>query len=410
MTTAQAVDVVYEYIFGFSFVLLVGILATMVVFVLKYNRKTHPHPEPTPDSNLWLETAWAVVPSLIALSMFWVGWKGYTTLVDVPPGAMVVQVTGRQWSWSFSYANGKTSDKLYVPVNQAVKLELSSPDVVHSFFVPAFDIKKDVVPGMTTYEWFRAPKEGSYDALCTQYCGVGHSGMTTKVVVLSSDKFQQWYQQQSSNGKKPSGQKLLTENGCTGCHSLDGSKSTGPTFKGLFGRQVTVTTSGKQRSLTVDAAYIRRSILNPGADIVKGFQPIMPSFKGKLSDQQIEAIIQFLQGQGSKSAPTSKPQPAENSAAKGKKLVGEKGCLACHSTDGSKKIGPSWKGLYGSKVKVITDGKEHTVTADDKYLVRSIVHPKADVVKGFQPLMSPFKDLTRQQLQDIVAYIKQLQD
>ena len=160
MTTTQAVDLVYRYIFGFCIVLLVGITATMVLFVLKYNRKTHPVPEPTADSNVWLETTWFVIPTLIALSMFWYGWKGYKTLIDVPPGAMVVHVTGRQWSWSFQYANGKTSDELYVPVNKPVKLELTSEDVVHSFFVPAFRIKKDAVPGMTTYEWFRAPKDG----------------------------------------------------------------------------------------------------------------------------------------------------------------------------------------------------------------------------------------------------------
>lgn len=410
MTTTHAVHVVYDYIFGFCIVLLVGILATMVVFVLKYNRKRHPRPEPVPDSNLWLETAWVVIPSLIALSMFWVGWKGYTTLVDVPPGAMVVHVTGRQWSWSFTYANGKTSDKLYVPVNKPVKLELTSSDVVHSFFVPAFDIKKDVVPGMTTDEWFQAPKEGSYDALCAQYCGLGHSRMTTKVVVLSADKFQQWYQQKESSGQTSAGRKLLDENGCTGCHSLDGSRGVGPTLKNIFGRQVTVTTKGQRRSLEVNADYIRRSILDPGADVVKGFQPVMPSFKGKLTDKQIDEIVQFLKGQGDKNAQAPKSQPAENPGTQGKQLVKQKGCLACHSTDGIRKVGPTWKGLYGSKVTVTTGGKERTVSADENYLERSIVHPGADIVKGFQNQMPPFSDLSQEQLHAIVVYLKQLQE
>ena len=401
MTTTQAVDLVYLYVFGFCIVLLVGITATMVFFVLKYNRKTHPVPEPTPDSNAWLETAWFVIPTLIALSMFWFGWKGYTTLIDVPPGAMVVHVTGRQWSWSFRYANGKTSDELYVPVNKPVKLELTSLDVIHSFFVPAFRIKKDVVPGMTTYEWFRAPKEGSYDAFCAQYCGVGHSQMTTKVVAVAADKFEKWYRQQAPGAE---GRKLLRKYGCTGCHSLDGSKKVGPTLKGIYGSRVTVTTNGKERTLTVDAAYIKRSIEDPRADIVKGFAPVMPSFKGRIPDREIDEIVGFLKGESGKGA----EKPAESAAATGRKLVNQKGCLACHSTDGSKRIGPSWKGLYGSHVTVLTDGKERTITADAAYLIRSIEHPKADIVKGFPPVMPPFADLSKSQLDAIVAYLKEL--
>ncbi len=407
MTTTQAVDLVYRYIFGFCIVLLVGITATMVLFVLKYNRKTHPSPEPTADSNIWLETTWFVIPTLIALSMFWYGWKGYKTLIDVPPGAMVVHVTGRQWSWSFQYANGKTSDELYVPVNRSVKLELTSEDVVHSFFVPAFRIKKDAVPGMTTYEWFRAPKAGSYDAFCAQYCGLGHSQMTTKVVVMPADKFRQWYNQKTPEAEGAEGKALLAKYGCTGCHSLDGSRGVGPTLKGIFGSEVTVLTGGKERTLTVDEAYIKRSIEEPAADIVKGFQPVMPSFKGRIPDREIDEIISLLKQESSKGSAASVSTPAATAAA-GLKLVGEKGCTACHSTNGSKGIGPTWKGHYGNEVTVMTGGKERTVKADEQYLIRSIVHPKADIVKGFPPMMPAFADLSKQQLGAIVAYLKSL--
>ena len=196
--------------------------------------------------------------------MFWFGWKGYKTLIDVPPKSMVVHVTGRQWSWSFRYANGKTSDKLYVPVNRPVKLELTSKDVVHSFFVPAFRIKKDAVPGMTTEEWFRAPKEGSYDAFCAQYCGLGHSQMITKVVAMSADKFRKWYRQKTARGGSGRGQGAARAN--TAAPAVIPStapSSVGPTLKGIFGSEVTVLTNGKERTLTVDAAYIKTSIQEP---------------------------------------------------------------------------------------------------------------------------------------------------
>lgn len=421
MTTTQAVNIVYLYVFGFCIFLLIGITATMIYFVVKYDHKKHPKPERTRDSIVWLETTWIVIPALIALSMFYFGWKGYQTLIDVPPGAMVVHVTGQQWVWSFKYPNGVTSKKLYVPVNRPIKLELTSKDVIHSFFVPAFRIKKDCVPGMTTYEWFRAPKKGSYDAFCAQYCGVGHSQMTTKVVVMAENKFQDWYHQQASAASRKKavpGKALLSKYGCTGCHSLDGSKGIGPTFKGLYGSSVTVTTNGKTHSLTVDAAYIKRSIEAPNADIVKGFQPEMPSFAGKISDKEIDEIIRFFKQKSGQSPPASKPSskpaPEKSSSSPkktsmGKKLAAQQGCMGCHSTDGSKGAGPTWKGLYGSKVTVTTNGKEHTLTADAPYIIRSIKHPKADIVKGFHPIMPPAAGLSKRQINAIVDYIKTLQ-
>jgi cytochrome c oxidase subunit 2 len=404
-TTTQAINFVYLYIFGFSIFLLVGITVTMIVFVLKYNVKRHPVPEPSPDSVAWLEATWIAVPVLISLSMFYFGWKGFTALSQVPPGAMVVQVIGQQWVWSFQYPNGKTSDKLYVPVNRPIKLELTSRDVIHSFFVPAFRIKKDAVPGMTTYEWFEAKKEGSYDAFCAQYCGLGHSRMTTKVVVMPEDKFQEWYQAKPAQTPAARGKALLDKFGCTGCHSLDGSRKVGPTLKGVYGRRVTVLTRGKERTLTAGAAYIKRSILDPHADIVKGFQPVMPSFKGKISERQIEEIIEFLEEESGKK---QKPSEEAGRVAEGKRLAAQEGCHACHSTDGSKGIGPTWKGLYGSEVTVTTGGKERTIKADTAYISRSIEHPEADIVKGFQPVMPKFPNLTEKQVRDLVAYIESI--
>jgi cytochrome c oxidase subunit 2 len=293
--TTQAVDAVFLYIFGIAAVMLIGITAAIVLFVVKYNRRRNPAPLPSPYYNYWLETAWTVLPTLIVLSMFWYGWQGYTTLRNVPAGAMTVNVVGRQWKWSFEYANGKTSDRLVVPAGRAIRLEINSVDVLHSFYVPAFRIKMDAVPGMTTHAWFRAPAPGSFDAFCAEYCGVGHSAMITTVEALPEEEFERWYAT-TEEEEKAEGEAILQKFGCIGCHSLDGSKGVGPTFRGLFGRQTTVVTAGKERTITVDADYIRRSILEPQADLVQGFPPVMPAFAGQIGEEELAEIVEYLEG------------------------------------------------------------------------------------------------------------------
>lgn len=398
LTTEQAVDPVFFYIFAISAVMLIGITVVMLIFLVRYRRSKHPHPEPSPHSSFWLETTWTVIPTLIVLSMFWYGWEGYTTLTNVPPDAMKVEVIGRQWSWEFRYPNGRSSEKLYVPVDKAVVLDITSEDVIHSFYVPAFRVKKDAVPGMHTHLWFRAPAKGSYDAFCAEYCGVGHSAMITTVEALPEHQFEEWYNQESPQEESAEGRQLLAKYGCTGCHSLGGQTMVGPSFKGLYGRQVTVTTDGKERTLTADDDYLRRSILEPGADVVKGFPAVMPSFKGKISDHDLETIIDFFKGQAGVSGATA-----------GKELATRLGCSGCHSADGSKRVGPTFKGLYGRQVTVTTDGKERTLTADDDYIEKSLEDPGADVVKGFSPVMPPFKNLKDDQVRQLIDYLKSLQ-
>jgi len=397
LTTEQAVDPVFLYIFAISAVMLVGITLTMLVFILRYRRSKHPNPEPSPHSHFWLETLWTVVPTLIVLSMFWYGWEGYTALTNVPPDAMKIEVIGRQWSWEFRYPNGRSSEKLYVPVNKAIVLDITSEDVIHSFYVPAFRVKKDAVPGMHTHLWFRAPATGSYDAFCAEYCGVGHSAMITTVEALPEEKFEAWYRQESAAEEETEGRQLLAKYGCTGCHSLDGSKMVGPTFKGLFGRQVMVVTDGKEHTVTVDEAYIRRSILEPKADVVQGYPPVMPSFDGRISDHDLATIVDFFKGQAGR--PTGQG---------GKELATRLGCLGCHSEDGSKRVGPTFKGLFGSQATVLTDGKERTVTVDADYVKRSLEEPRADVAKGYPPVMPPFTQLDDGQRQLLIDYLKSL--
>jgi cytochrome c oxidase subunit 2 len=214
---------------------------------------------------------------------------------------MVVKVTARQWSWTFDYENGKETSVLMVPVRKPVKLLITSTDVLHSLYIPAYRIKEDCVPGMETHLWFLPDELGSYDLFCTEYCGVGHSDMISKVEVMSQKDFNAWYKSGTkiatagvkTKGKPfPESDKLLQNKGCIACHSMDGTTKIGPTFKGLYGRKVIVMTAGSERDIIADDEYVKRSIKDPKADVVKGFQPIMPVLQ--LSDDEINEIIEYF--------------------------------------------------------------------------------------------------------------------
>lgn len=294
LTTTEVIDPIFLFIFGVSLVMLLGVTIAMIYFVVRYNRKRCPVPASQKDSNIWLEIIWTVIPTLLVLAMFYYGWAGYLALRNVPAGAMEVKVTGRMWSWLFEYPNGKTSDKLYVPVGQPVKVSMTSVDVLHAFYVPAFRVKRDVVPGRETDIWFTAPKAGSYDVFCAEYCGLEHAAMITTIEALPPHEYAEWYAG-AAESETSAGEQLLAKHGCLGCHSLDGSKKAGPSFLGIWGRSVKVTTAGAERSLSSDADYLRRAILEPNADVVVGFPAIMPGYQGKLSEEDLEEILDYFQ-------------------------------------------------------------------------------------------------------------------
>jgi cytochrome c oxidase subunit II len=293
--SGRVVDNVFLYILVICVFLLGLITFLMVYFVIRYRRQKHPIPADI-EGSTWLEITWTVLPTLLVLSMFYYGLTGFDFLKKVPPGAMEVKVIARQWSWLFQYANGTQDTELRVPIGKPVKLTLTSLDVIHGFYAPAFRIKQDAVPGMETYLWFQATQTGTFDVMCSQYCGLEHSHMLTKIVVLPEEEFNTWYQgkQTEVTAKGPSpGFKLYQEKGCVGCHSTDGSPRVGPTFKGLIGKRETVVRDGKERIVAVDDAFVRNYISNPNVDVVKGYPPIMPHVP--LTDAQLDAIIKWLE-------------------------------------------------------------------------------------------------------------------
>ena len=285
------VDESFFYIVAISVVLLVIVTIVMLFFLFRYNRKRHPEPEEVSEA-LWLEILWTIIPTALALSMFYSGWVNFEFIRNSPKDAMTVNVVGREWSWLFTYDNGRQSGTLRVPLGRPVRLVLTSADVIHSFYIPAFRIKEDCVPGMKTYMWFNANEAGKYDIFCTEYCGVGHSRMLAKVIVMNAAEYDKWYSAEEAGGLAAEGKKLIQGKGCIGCHSTDGSRQVGPSFKGIQGREEEVITNGKERKVKVDDEYVRNSILHPNVDIVKGYPPIMPVIP--VTDKELNAMVEYL--------------------------------------------------------------------------------------------------------------------
>ena len=295
--SGEVVDQVFFYILAVTIFLLGLITFLMVYFVIRYRKKRNPQPSDIHE-NIWLEIIWTVVPTLLVLTMFYYGLTGFSFLKKAPGDAMKVKAIARQWSWLFEYENGIKNTELKVPVGKPVKLLLTSQDVIHGFYAPAFRIKQDVVPGMTNTLWFQPTELGTFDVWCTQYCGLQHAKMATQIVVLPAKEFDTWYQKgkeetEAAKGK-PRGDQLFKEKGCMACHSIDGTPRVGPTLKGLFGRTVTVMTDGDERKVVADEAYLRKSLLVPNADVVKGFPPIMPL--EKMPDDEIKELINYIKG------------------------------------------------------------------------------------------------------------------
>ena len=294
-TTAHSVDWLFHFILAISVFFFLLIVIVMLVFVLKYRRREGQAAEQSPSHNMALEVTWTVIPVILVIVIFFFGFKGFLDIATPPANAYEVLVEGQKWNWSFTYPNGYVDENLHVPVDRPVRLVMSSADVIHSLYVPAFRIKNDVVPGRYSKAWFEATVPGEYDLFCAEYCGTSHSDMVAHVIVHPVGEFEIWLEKASNflDTMTPvdAGRKLFQVRGCTQCHSMDGTPKTGPTLLDVFGRTETMTNG---EVLTVDENYIRESILEPGARVVAGFEAVMPTYQGRLKDAEIMAIIEYL--------------------------------------------------------------------------------------------------------------------
>ena len=305
--SGNPVDMAFFFVMGISVALLVGIVGVMLYFAVRYSRERQPEAVEIKESVV-LEIVWTVIPTILVLAIFWVGLKGFLYMRNPPPGALPVKVIARQWSWKFIYPNGKEDSVLRVPLGKPVNLLMRSADVLHSLYIPAYRIKEDCLPNLETHLWFLPDELGSYDLFCSEFCGVAHSAMITKVEVMPRKEFDAWYQGENKPapagpegkaGKKkapagPDAARLVDGKGCTACHSLDGTAGIGPTFKGLYGSRQVVLRGEAEAEVTADAAFLRMKILDPEKERVKDFPPVMPSQEGLLTDNEIDAIIEYL--------------------------------------------------------------------------------------------------------------------
>lgn len=293
---AHDADKLYAFILNTSAISFLLIVVCIAYFGIKYRRKTLNDKTPNMEHNLKLEIFWTIVPTLIFFFMFGWGWKLWDQARHSPKGALEIFVEGQKWFWSFQYKSGRTSiNEVYVPVNKPVKFILSSKDVIHSLFLPAFRKKQDAVPGRFTSLWIQPNKEGEYYIFCAEFCGTEHSSMIAKLKVVSFEEYGDWLSNDPYKGMSLSqiGEKTY-KSSCLACHSTNNQAKVGPGFGALWASKKVFTDN---TNLVVDATYIRDSILNPNAKIVKGFpKGIMPTFKGQLSEKQIRGLVEYIKG------------------------------------------------------------------------------------------------------------------
>jgi cytochrome c oxidase subunit II len=295
-TFAWQVDYLYFLLIALSVLFSVGVFVVLVFFAVKYRRRSDDErPRPIHGSTA-LELAWSIIPLFIAIGVFTLGAEIYFRMYRPPADAIDIFVVGKQWMWKIQHPEGmREINELHIPVNQPVKLTMTSEDVIHAFSVPAFRTKRDVVPGRYTTMWFEATETGEYHLFCAEYCGTQHSTMTGRVIVMEVDEYQQWLGGGvTGESMVDAGARQFEQLGCATCHKAE-SGGRGPTLVGLFGDPEQLATG---EIVTVDEAYVRESILAPATQIVNGYQPIMPTFQGQISEETLMQLLTYIKSLG----------------------------------------------------------------------------------------------------------------
>jgi cytochrome c oxidase subunit 2 len=305
---AATIDAVYFFLVAVAafFAALIAIL--IAFFAAKFHRKHDQEVGEAIHGSLALELLWTFIPLGISMVMFVWGAQVFFHMTRAPQNAMEVYVVGKQWMWKLQHMDGvREINELHVPVGRPVKLIMGSEDVIHSFFIPAFRTKADVIPGRYNTMWFTATKPGRYHIFCTQYCGTKHSNMIGWVTVMEPSDYQAWLSGGAAGGTMAeAGAKLFQDLSCNTCH-LENGQGRGPVLKGLYGKQILL--NGLQ-TVTMDDSYIRESILNPQAKVVSGFQPIMPTFQGLVTEEQLLQLIAYVKSLSENQGPGTAPAPA----------------------------------------------------------------------------------------------------
>jgi cytochrome c oxidase subunit 2 len=294
---AKQVDNLYGFLLITSLIACILVIGGMIYFVYKYKRKTNNDKTAYISHNTALEFLWSFIPLVIFLGVFAWGWYIYHGMRTMPKDALEINILGKQWAWEVEYKNGyKAVNEVVVPVGRDVKLLLTSQDVIHSFFVPSFRMKQDAVPGRYTALWFNAEKLGEFHIFCAEYCGTSHSGMIGTLRVVTQEEFDKYLEEGQEEGTLPldqKGKKLFALKACSSCHSVDNpSVKVGPALFKKFGTEETLSDGSKVK---VDENYVRESILQPNAKIVKGFPSgVMPTFQGQLNENELNALVEYV--------------------------------------------------------------------------------------------------------------------
>jgi cytochrome c oxidase subunit 2 len=295
-TFARDVDALHYFVITITMIGATITALTALIFVMRYRRRDDVLTPPV-KAPLWLEAVW-VGMLLFLFGLWWViGYRQFIRMQVPPPDTIEVYVTAKQWMWQFAYRDGRRSNAvLTVPVNRPVRLTMTSRDVIHSFSVPAFRVKQDVLPGTYTSAWFEAVQTGSFQILCAEYCGVSHSNMLARVDVLSAEEYERWLEDrggapEDTRDLEQRGREIAVERECFACHTVDGRRHIGPSFAGLYGTEVRFT-DGTSR--IADPAYLTESMMDPRAQVVAGFTPVMPTYHGQLDAGETAALVELI--------------------------------------------------------------------------------------------------------------------
>jgi cytochrome c oxidase subunit II len=290
--TARQVDLLFFALTGVTLFFIIVVFVPLIFFALKYRRGSKADRSNPSSGSIFLESGWTLLPLVISIALFCWGAAAYYHMERLPADALQVQVVGKQWMWKLQHAEGKKEiNELHVPLGRAVRLTMTSQDVIHSFFIPAFRVKQDAVPGRYTGESFRPTKVGEYHLFCAEYCGTKHSGMIGRVVVMEPADYENWLTSgETAESVAFAGERLFREYGCSGCHSVN-SQFRAPLLEGIYGKPVPLSTG---QIVNADDRYLRDSILLPAKQISAGYENIMPSYAGRLSEEEIMQIIAYL--------------------------------------------------------------------------------------------------------------------